>query len=292
MNLAVALRLGRISNLPTVWTNVLTGAVLATGAAAGLDSKVPLLLVALSLFYIGGMFLNDAFDSQFDAKLRPGRPIPSGQVTSKEVFVYGFLMIGLGLLLLSWTGHGFQPETGWRPLGAGVGLAAAIVFYNWHHKNNPLGPVVMGLCRMLVYLCAAFALQSVLPGRVYVAALALLCYLIGLTYAAKQEHLARIGSVWPLAFLAVPLGFGIYLSMEQKEAWVPLVAFAGCTGYALWRLWRRKAGDVPRGVVSLIAGISLLDAVFLASQGALWLSVLAVAAFALTLALQGWVTGT
>ena len=47
--------------------------------------------------------------------------------------------------------------TQWRPVVAGVALAAAIVFYNWHHKNNPLSPFVMGLCRMLVYVTAALA---------------------------------------------------------------------------------------------------------------------------------------
>ena len=71
MTLTLALRLGRISNLPTVWTNVLTGAVLAAGVGEALSGKLPLLLIALSLFYVGGMFLNDAFDAEFDAKNRP-----------------------------------------------------------------------------------------------------------------------------------------------------------------------------------------------------------------------------
>jgi len=34
MNLSVALRLGRVSNVPTVWTNVFTGVALAGAAAA------------------------------------------------------------------------------------------------------------------------------------------------------------------------------------------------------------------------------------------------------------------
>jgi hypothetical protein len=194
--------------------------------------------------------------------------------------------------LLGWAGLDFEPRTTWRPIAAGIALAAAIVFYNWHHKGNALGPVVMGVCRMLVYLCAAYAVQTTVPDTVYIAATVLLCYLIGLTYAAKQEHLARIGSVWPLAFLAVPLAFGAYLALSQNAAWLPLLAFAICTVYAVRLLLRRKSGDVPRAVVSLIAGISLLDAVVLAAQGALWLSLCAAAAFVLTLALQRWVSGT
>ena len=76
MNFAVALRLGRVSNLPTVWTNALAGLVLAGG---WLDpAPLLLLFLAVSLAYVGGMFLNDAFDAEVDAVRRPERPIPSG----------------------------------------------------------------------------------------------------------------------------------------------------------------------------------------------------------------------
>ena len=78
MKLRLALQLGRISNLPTVWSNVLVGALL--GGATLDDARLPLLMAAMSLFYVGGMFLNDAFDRTFDARHRPERPIPSGQV--------------------------------------------------------------------------------------------------------------------------------------------------------------------------------------------------------------------
>ena len=49
----VALRLGRVSNLPTVWTNVLAGVVLS-GAPLSLGITLVLML-ALSLFYVAGM---------------------------------------------------------------------------------------------------------------------------------------------------------------------------------------------------------------------------------------------
>ena len=93
MNLSVALRLGRVSNVPTVWTNVFTGVALAGAAAA--DARLAILLVSLSLFYIGGMFLNDAFDSAFDARSRPERPIPLGQVSAAQVYVGGFGMLAV-----------------------------------------------------------------------------------------------------------------------------------------------------------------------------------------------------
>jgi 4-hydroxybenzoate polyprenyltransferase len=63
-------------------------------------------------------------------------------------------------------------------------------------------------------------------------------------------------------------------------------------GVALWFLRRRQPGDVPRAVVSLIAGISLLDAVLIAGAGEFSTAWLAVAGFALTLVLQRFVAGT
>ena len=288
--LSVALRLGRISNLPTVWTNTLVGVTLAGGAF--LDARVPLLLVALSLFYIGGMFLNDAFDREFDARTRPDRPIPAGQVTASTVFSSGFGMLGIGVLLLVAVGYAFADGTGWRAPAAGLLLAAAVVLYDSYHKNNPLSPLLMGVCRMLVYITAALAISANLPAPLGVAALVLLAYLIGLTYTAKREHLNELGSVWPLAALAVPLMYGIVVALRSPLVWPFLLLLTGWILYALWLLRRRGSGDVPRAVVSLIAGIPLVDAVILCGAGAVQLSIVAVAAFLLTLALQRVVPGT
>ena len=48
MKLETALRLGRVSNLPTVWTNPLAGAVLAGAGALG--PRFAVAHVAFSLF--------------------------------------------------------------------------------------------------------------------------------------------------------------------------------------------------------------------------------------------------
>ncbi|HVY04393.1 MAG TPA: UbiA family prenyltransferase [Burkholderiales bacterium] len=290
MNLAVALRLGRVSNLPTVWSNVMTGMALA--GVASVDARLPILLVSLSLFYVGGMFLNDAFDHNFDARARPERPIPSGQVSATQVHAFGFGMMGLGLALLAWVGYGFDPMAQWRPVVAGIALAAAIVFYNWHHKNNPLSPFVMGLCRMLVYVAAGYAVSLALPASLWIAAIVLLCYLIGLTYAAKKEHLGTMENFWPLLFLAAPVLYGAWLAIDHPATWILVVALLAWCVFAVRLLRRRKPGDVPRAVISLIAGISLLDAILLAGHGQIAFAALAVAAFVVTLVLQRWITGT
>ena len=46
------LRLGRMSNLPTVWTNVMAGSVIAGGAR---PNQLALTMAAMTAFYVGGM---------------------------------------------------------------------------------------------------------------------------------------------------------------------------------------------------------------------------------------------
>lgn len=290
MTPSVALRLGRISNLPTVWSNTLAGVALAGGS---IWSQMTLwLAIGLSLFYVAGMFLNDAFDQDIDAIERPDRPIPAGLVSANTVFAAGFglMLAGLGLVLLASTESGTESSA----MAAALVLAAAIVFYNWHHKGNPLSPFFMGLCRVLAYMTAGLAVIVWPTGSLVLAALVALGYLIGLTYAAKQEALDRLESLWPLAFLAAPVIYGLVALAMQFEA-ILLILLTGLVawiGLALFYLRRRQKGDVPKAVVSLIAGISLVDALFLAAAGAVSGALVSVLFFFLTLSLQRWVSGT
>jgi 4-hydroxybenzoate polyprenyltransferase len=287
---STALRLGRVSNLPTVWTNVLAGLVLA-GSAVTAPSAIVLLL-SLSLFYVGGMFLNDAFDREFDERNRPDRPIPAGDVTAATVFVSGFGFLAMGLILLVWVGYALPNGTGWRAPAAGAVLAAAIVLYDAWHKGNALGPSLMGFCRFLVYITAGLAIATTLPERLLGAAIVCWCYLIGLTYVAKQENLSRFGSIWPLLFLAVPFVYGVPLAASNASALVLYALLLGAVLLALGYLFQFGSLGVPRAIALLIAGISLLDGLFVAGQGQMMLAGAAVGAFVLTLVFQRYIAGT
>ncbi|MDP6689295.1 MAG: UbiA family prenyltransferase [Alphaproteobacteria bacterium] len=284
MNWQTALRLGRVSNLPTVWSNSLAGLVLA-GSGLALDVGFGLMAI-MSLFYVGGMYINDAFDQHIDAAERPERPIPSGQVSAGTVYVSGFIMLALGIAaLFLWAG--------WRPGLTGVALAGAIIYYDWRHKTDPIGPAWMGLCRVLVYLAAAFLVTTQPPAVLYMGAGALFCYLIGLTYIAKQENLGAVANLWPLLFLAVPAVAAIWIAATNGGlALILAVIFVVWMVNALRYLWRRQPGDIPRAVVSLIAGMSLLDAVFIAHMGAGQMAIAAALCFVATLAFQRFIPGT
>jgi UbiA prenyltransferase family len=291
MTAAIALKLGRVSNLPTIWSNVLAGTVLAGGEAWRWATL--LVMLAISLLYVGGMYLNDAFDRDIDARERPTRPIPAGLVEANSVFAAGFGLLLAGISVVVLAAAMTAPERVWHPALASLALAAAIVFYDWNHKDNALSPLFMGLCRVLAYLTAGYGAASEPALAVFVAALVSLSYLIGLTYIAKQEAHDTIGALWPLIFLATPLAYAVTLIHHAPLA-VSVIATAliAWTLRALSYLRRRRPGDVPRAVVSLIAGISLVDALFLAAAGALLAAMAAVLCFLATLLTQRWVSGT
>jgi 4-hydroxybenzoate polyprenyltransferase len=290
MNWTVALRLGRVSNLPTVWTNVLAGIVLA----GSIPTPFPLglLLLAISLFYVAGMYLNDAFDWHFDAAAHPQRPITSGAVAARTVFTMGFLGLGAGELLLIVVGFGMEEGRGWPPVIAGLCLAATIVYYNAHHKGNLLGPLLMSLCRAQIYLITALAVAPGLSQRVWWGIGLLVAYILGLSYVARQETLARVTNLWPLVLLAAPFVYGLSGGLRSTGISVIYMSFVAWVVYAVRQLVRRTQADIREGVSQLIAGIALLDALLIALAGTLWLAAIAVGGVLLTRLAHRFVPGT
>jgi len=281
--LETLLKLGRVSNLPTVWTNVLAGTVLTGGALEGW--RTGLALLAMSLLYVGGMYLNDYFDRAVDARERPGRPIPAGDVAASTVAAIGFGMLALAIALMALAGA--------VAASAAIALALAIVGYDAFHKGNPVAPVVMGLCRALVYVGAAAASGGSLSAALALAAFAQLAYVAGLTYAARQESLDRVGNLWPLLVLMTPMAVALPAFRHGLAAITVYLALVACAAYSIYLLARRPMpGAVPRAVGTLIAGISLVDAALLAGAGAVVPALLAVLGFAATLMLQKFIAGT
>lgn len=282
-SLTALARLGRVSNLPTVWTNVLAATVLAGGEWRTLRTVT--VLVGMSLFYVGGMYLNDYFDRAIDARERPTRPIPAGDVAAGMVAAIGFALLAGGIAVMA--------PLGGPALLAGLALALAVVGYDVWHKGNPAGPIVMGLCRALVYAGAAAAAVGSVPSIVVVAALAMLAYVAGITYAAQQESYDRVERFWPLAALYAPAGVTLAALWNGALSIAAVVLLAAWTSAAVYLLMRRPVvGAVSRAVSWLIAGISLVDAGFLAGTGAAAAAMLAIVGCAATLAAQRYVAGT
>lgn len=250
------LHLARVSNLPTVWTNVTAAWLLAGGACN--DVRLLWLILAGSLLYTGGMIMNDAADAKFDREHRKERPIPSGQVGLETAWIVAGAMLLAGSTLA--VGFGANPRTT-------AILVAAIVFYDLYHKQWAGSVLIMGGSRTLLYLVAA----SAAPEPALPAAIALGCYIVGITIAARLEHkygvLPAGTSLLALALLYTPAIICVRrFATQAADPWqlVILAAFALLVAYATQTL--RKGGPaIGKAVGLLLAGIAIVDALAIAS---------------------------
>ena len=144
--LRTLLVLGRVSNLPTVWSNCLAGWWLGGG---GNFWKLPFLLLGLTALYTGGAFLNDAFDAESDRQRRPERPIPAGKISAQLVWRAGFGQLVAGIFLLLFCGQ--------LSAGAAILLALFILLYDFSHQFFTAAPWLLGACRFWIYVLAGAA---------------------------------------------------------------------------------------------------------------------------------------
>ncbi len=273
------LEMARVSNTPTTISNTVAGAVLvSTTAAVG---TVAVVAVAIALFYTAGMILNDVFDEAIDRRERPERPLPSGVVSRQAALLAVIVLFVAGELLLA--------LEGWRPVVAGLGLIGLIVLYDAWHKGNALSPLLMAACRLMVYVIAGLAVASALNTELWGAAALLFVYVVGLTQVAKAES-GGIASRWPVLAVLAP---AVYWAKELPDLAVALlmIAFLLWASYALWLVLGRRT--IGAGVVRLIAGIAIYDALVVAGAGggAAPLAV-CLGAFLATIALQTKIAGT
>ena len=255
--LRTLLVLGRVSNLPTVWSNCLAGWLLGGG---GSFAALLLICAGATGLYIGGMYLNDAFDVEFDRLNRKERPIPSGAISSGDVWGYGISWLLLGMVLV----YFFNATT----LALAVALLLSILLYDAIHKAVPFSPVIMATCRFFLFLMAASAGRDGVTGIAVWSAFGLASYIVGLSFVARSESNRGPIRFWPCLFLAAP----IYLAWLVNAGDFKKQSLLFTVVLILWIVWClshtffTNVKNIPRTVSGLLAGIVLTD--LLATVGA------------------------
>jgi 4-hydroxybenzoate polyprenyltransferase len=272
----------RISNAPTVVTNVLAGAAVGFAAlpaeapAGGSGPQVAAPASQLAAFgtlalvgagvvfvYLAGMVLNDAFDARADAAERPGRPIPSGRVSVVRALTVGMAMLGVGTAMVAVASGA----------GLALGLAAAVLLYDLSHRLLPGAFLLMAACRAFVPVIAAVAVsqQADTQALRWVAG-GLAAYTAGISLAARDEvrgfgASARFGA-WTLPFTAcAPVGLWLWSGVPSPGGWslgLGLAAtVAALLSVAVGMLVARRGAArfaVPVAVGMWIGAIPLIDA--------------------------------
>ncbi len=267
--------LARISNLPTVWTNVLVAWAINETASQSIKMMPEFtglgffeweifvfLIIGASLIYAGGCTLNDAFDQRFDEVHNPARPLPNGSITPKTVWIIGFLEMIVGaIILVGLAGC----EKNWV-----IALLVLVIFYDYIHKKWIGGIVVMGGCRLFLWLVAASAGGNTdLSPQTWLWGGTLSFYIIGISLFARGESKKEeISSRYPilLLFSSPLLALALLIYWNQLD---PIRVFL-CNSTGLLIAWiafssitlmrEEKKGSIGSGVSRLLAGICALDA--------------------------------
>ncbi|MEM0895730.1 MAG: UbiA family prenyltransferase [Verrucomicrobiota bacterium] len=274
--------LARLPNLPSVCTNIIAAWML-TGSGWGF--RILPLLLGASCLYAFGTALNDAMDAKFDEEKRPDRPLPSGRISTRGLWIY-ITSCGIGgLIATCWWGGASIVWT--------LTLVAAIIAYDAVHKHWSGGCILMGSCRWLLYFVGASAATGDLAftGPVLLWATVLGCYIVGLTYYAREEADPEAPPVirWPLLFLLGPeiaWAIGVILLEHSKASFFFVPIFLAWRVFSVIEVRQSESPDrIGTFVARLLAGIVLLDAVAV-STVSFWAAIVLLGAFPLTLLLQ------
>ena len=240
----------------------------------------------MTFLYVGGMFLNDAFDVEFDRQHRKERPIPSGAITLRAVWRWGFAWLAAGLVLLF--------AVGLTAVALGIVLTLCILLYDAIHKLVTFSPVLMGFCRFWVYLIAAAAGIQGVTGLAIWCGLALMTYVVGLSFLARRESTRGPAQFWPVSLLAAPILFALLMNAGpfRERAVLLTLVLALWVLRCLQKTFWTHAVNVGRTVSGLLAGIVFVDWLAVAPQASRELGGLFLILFLAALLFQRFVPAT
>lgn len=275
--------LGRVSNLPTVWSNCLAGWLLGGGGTVWI---LVVICLGATCLYIGGMFLNDAFDVEFDREYRRERPIPSEQISLEEVWRWGFAWLGAGMVILVLLGK----STG----VFAIILLVCIILYDAIHKLIAFSPILMAACRFFLYILAASAARQGVSGLAVWAAVALAAYIIGLSYLARRESTGGTLNFWPASMLAAPILLALLANAEhfRQPAYLLSAILGLWIARCLHHAFFAYDPNPGRAVAGLLAGIVLVDWLAVAGGQTIWTGFAFAAFFVTALIFQRFVPAT
>jgi len=179
-----------------------------------------------------------------------------------------------------------------------LGLAGSILVYDWLHKRTAWSPLIMGLCRLLLYLLAGATATGSLGLTVVLSALALWSYIVGLSNIARRESTGGRLNSWPCWLLSLPLA--LVLAMPYYREGADLLSSGVVIAGGLYALWTVRSllftfkSMIPqhgRTVSGLLAGIVLFDFLLAANQN-MEMGIVFFGLFGLALLFQRYIPAT
>ncbi len=214
--------------------------------------------IASVCIYAAGMVLNDHADRRHDARARPERPIPRGDVAAATALALGLTLLGAGIAL--------SPQPWFH-----AGLAALVVGYDYALKHVvALGALTMGTLRGLNLFSASVVLAVPAPPALLYAALAYAVYIVAVTLLGVLEDEPRVK---PKAIISLGLLAPIVacLAIGQTTQAQLGLALGGALLVTLWikairrRDWDQRA--IRRLMTFLLLGTMLYTGLLCLGSG-------------------------
>lgn len=255
--------LTRISNLPTCWTNVLTGSAIGSIAASNPIAVLPVVILSIvtSLFYMAGTALNDLLDVKIDRQQRPDRPIASGRISPRAALIFIVLLFAAAMSLLLI----YFPHCTYLALL----LAVMIILYDLTHKRFSYSVVFMAGCRAMVYVISAYAIfggsTKEFRTDTAISSTILALYIAFVTIIARSENKQQIDKSRWLSVAIIILVPGVFILSLPQSLYPYIIA-----AILLIILLRAavfvfgKPPQIKRAVLTWLACVCLLDCLFLA----------------------------
>jgi 4-hydroxybenzoate polyprenyltransferase len=236
-----------------------------SGAPAGRAALMPLGSV---LLYWAGMALNDWADREVDAVERPERVIPTGRVTSGAALRVAASLGTAGLAATALVG-------GRRALLTSIPLAVLITTYDVLAKDSPVGPLVMASTRGLDVLLGAAAA----PALAIAPAASVAVHTVGVTMLSRGEVHGAAPATAIAALVATGTAIVLLVAATVRDAGPRgdrglALVFVTMYGVAVGAPQLRAvaspdAASARAATGAGIAGLTLLQAAWLAARGRL-----------------------
>ncbi|QDV65923.1 UbiA family prenyltransferase [Crateriforma conspicua] len=196
-------QLVRLPNVFTVLADVAAGYLIVAGGAEPVPRFVAVLIAGV-LLYWAGMILNDVFDVQKDRQQRPQRPLASGAISVSVARAVGIAMLVGGVIVAAVAGQlvadDSAPAANWTPAMVAAALAVSVLLYDGPLKATPVGPLAMGMCRVLSFLLGAaphFASPAEFPTWLLGMAAGMGMFVMGVTTIGRREAEKTIDGFQP-----------------------------------------------------------------------------------------------
>ncbi len=255
----------RIANLPSVTSNVWIGTAIA--ASHAVEPGIPLAAINLILcgllLCLGGNFLNDWADRDWDAKNRPERALPRRIFPPSLYLNNAIACLGIAVL--------FAVAVSSTALWVALAISANILLYTWSHKRSQWSVIPMALCRGLLPILGLTAqpypesYQSTVTLCGVACGLALFLHTLGISLNARLESTRPHSAPARLSIVLFPLAAALPVIAAIKEQWFILPVLTALLPYAVWTTlaFTRFRQPVSKRVSALLAGFPLVDFILL-----------------------------